>query len=52
MVRYEQFLAGLRSERVVLLLEPDELSFEITYTLLEAAHLRDHAGIGSADVAE
>jgi hypothetical protein len=52
MVRYEQFLAGLRSERVVLLLEPNELGFEITYSLLEATHLRDHTGIGSADVAE
>ena len=52
MVRYEQFLAGLRGERVVLLLQPDKFGLKITYTLLEAAHLRDHAGIGSADVAE
>ena len=52
MVRYKKFLTGLRSKRVVLLLEPDELGFEITYSLLEAAHLRDHAGIWSADVAE
>jgi Mor family transcriptional regulator len=52
MVRNEQVLACLRGERVVLLLKPYKLSFKITYTLLEAAHLRDHTGIGSADVAE
>jgi hypothetical protein len=51
-VRYKQFLACLRRERVILLLEPYKLLFEITYSLLETAHLRDHAGIGSADVAE
>jgi hypothetical protein len=51
-VRYKQILASLRSERVVLFLKPDKLGFQVTYTLLEAAHLRDHAGIGSADVAE
>ena len=52
MVRNKQVLACLSSESVVLLLEPNELGFEITYSLLEAAHLRDHTGIGSADVAE
>jgi hypothetical protein len=42
----------LRSERVVLFLEPHKLGFQVPNTLLEAAHLGYHAGIGTADVAE
>jgi hypothetical protein len=40
------------SERVVLFLEPHKLSFQVANTLLETAHLRDHARICTADVAE
>jgi hypothetical protein len=39
-------------KRVVLFLEPDKLGFQVANTLLETAHLGDHAGIGTADVAE
>jgi hypothetical protein len=42
----------LRGERVVLVLKPHKLGFKVANTLLETAHLRDHAGIGTADVAE
>ncbi len=45
-------MADLRGKRVVLFLEPQKLGFQITYTLLETAHLGDHAGIGAADVTE
>ncbi len=37
---------------VVLVLKPDKLGFEVANTLLETAHLGDHARIGTADVAE
>ena len=47
----EQRVANLCSQRVVPVLEPDKLSLQITYSLLKAAHLRDHAGIRPADVA-
>jgi hypothetical protein len=43
---------NLRRKRVVLFLEPSELGFQVPNTLLEAAHLGYHAGIGTADVAE
>ena len=42
----------LRCERVVLFLKPHKFGFKITNALLETAHLGDHAGIGTADVAE
>ncbi len=42
---------SLGSQHVVPVLESDKLSLQVTYSLLEAAHLRDHAGIGPADVA-
>ena len=48
----EQFGADFRSKRVVHILEPDQLSLQVAYSLLEAAHLRDDAGIWPADVAE
>jgi len=41
-----------RSQRVVLLLKPDKLGFQIPYALLEATHFGDHARIWTADVAE
>jgi len=45
-------VAGLNRERVILFLEPYKLGFQIAYSLLEAAHLGNDAGIGTADVAE
>jgi hypothetical protein len=39
-------------KRVVLVLKPDKLSFEVANTLLETAHLRNDARIETADVAE
>ena len=45
-------VGSLYRERVVLFLEPDELGFQVPYSLLEAAHLGNHAGVGTADVAK
>ena len=45
-------MASLNRERVILFLKPHKLGFQVAYSLLEAAHLRDDAGIGTADVAE
>jgi hypothetical protein len=45
-------VASLNSKRFVLFLEPYKLGFQVAYSLLEAAHLGNHAGIGTADVAE
>jgi hypothetical protein len=42
----------LYRERLVLFLEPDKFGFQVSYSLLEAAHLGNHAGVGTADVAE
>jgi hypothetical protein len=39
-------------EHIVLVLKPGKLGFQVAYSLLEAAHLCDHAGIRPADVAE
>jgi hypothetical protein len=47
-----QVRSGLPRERVLFLLKPDKLGFEVANTLLEATHLIDHAGIWPADVAE
>jgi hypothetical protein len=44
--------SSLRGKYIVLFLEPHKLGFQVANTLLETAHLRDHAGIGTADVAE
>ena len=52
-IRYQHVRVGsLYRERVVLFLEPDKLGFQVPYSLLEAAHLGNHAGVGTADVAE
>jgi hypothetical protein len=52
-VRHQHVLvAALNGERVILSLKPYKLGFEVAYSLLEAAHLGNHAGIGTADVAE
>jgi len=32
-------VSDLRSQRVVFILEPDKLGFQVTYSLLKAAHL-------------
>ena len=39
-------------QRVVRFLKPYKLGFQVAYSLLEAAHLGNDAGIGTADVAE
>jgi hypothetical protein len=53
-VQYQHVIlvTGLGSKRVVLFLEPHKLGFQVANALLETAHLGDHAGIGTADVAE
>jgi hypothetical protein len=45
-------VTSLNRECVILFLKPYKLGFEVAYSLLEAAHLGNHAGIGTADVAE
>jgi hypothetical protein len=51
--RDQHVLVGcLNRKRVILLLEPNKLGFQVAYSLLEAAHLGNDAGIGTADVAE
>jgi hypothetical protein len=42
----------LYRKRVVLFLEAYKLGFQVPYSLLEAAHLGNHAGIRTADVAK
>jgi hypothetical protein len=41
-----------RGKRVVLVLKPGELGFQVANALLEAAHFRDHTRVGTADVAK
>jgi hypothetical protein len=41
-----------RSKRVVFILEPHKLGFQVTNTLLETAHFGDHTRVWTADVAE
>jgi hypothetical protein len=48
----EQLVAGLSREHIVLLVQPGQLSFQVTHSPLEAAHLIYHTGIRPADVAE
>jgi hypothetical protein len=51
--RDQHVLVGsLNRKRVIRLLEPNKLGFQVAYSLLEAAHLGNDAGIGTADVAE
>jgi hypothetical protein len=45
-------VACFNRERVILFLKPYELGFQVAYSLLEAAHLGNDAGIRTADVAE
>jgi hypothetical protein len=51
-IRHQHVLVASLNQRVILFLKPYKLSFEVAYSLLEAAHLGNHAGIGTADVAE
>jgi hypothetical protein len=52
-IRHQHVLvASLNHKRVILFLKPDKLGFQVAYSLLEAAHLGNDAGIGTADVAE
>jgi hypothetical protein len=53
-IRYQQVLVLVRlyRKRVVLFLEPDKLGFQVPYSLLEAAHLGNQPGVGTADVTE
>jgi hypothetical protein len=52
-VRDQHVLVGrLYRQRFVLFLEPDKLGFQVPYSLLEAAHLGNDAGVGTADVTE
>ena len=52
-VRHQHVRAGcLYRERLVRFLKPDKLGFQVSYSLLEAAHLGNDAGVGTADVAE
>jgi hypothetical protein len=52
-IRYQHArVSCLYRKRVVLFLEPDKLGFQVPYSLLEATHLGNHAGIGTADVAK
>jgi hypothetical protein len=50
--RDKQLMPDFSGQRVVLLLEPVQRCFEITNSLLKAAHLGDHARIRPAYVAE
>jgi hypothetical protein len=45
-------VGSLNREGFVLFLEPDELGFQVPYSLLEAAHLANHTRVWTADVAE
>jgi hypothetical protein len=51
-VQYKHVFVTAGSERVVLFLKPSKLGLQITNTLLETAHLGEHARIWTADVAE
>jgi hypothetical protein len=46
------FIVSDGGKRVVFGLEPYELGLQVTDTLLQAPHLRNHAGVRTADVAE
>ena len=51
--RYQElFVAGPSHKCIVLVLKPHKLGFQVSHSLLETAHLRDHPGIGTANVAK
>jgi hypothetical protein len=41
-----------RGKRVILVLKPGKLGFEVANALLKATHFRDHTRVGTADVAK
>jgi hypothetical protein len=45
-------MASFNGKCGILLLKPNKLGFQVAHSLLEAAHLGNDAGIGTADVAE
>ena len=45
-------MADFSGEYIVDLLKPGELGFQVMHALLQSTHLRDHAWIRPADVAE
>src|SRR6516162_4429611 len=49
---HEQLVADLRSEDVLLLLEPGQLGLQVPHAPLKPAHFRYDAGVRPADVAE
>jgi hypothetical protein len=52
-IRHQYVLVACPNrQRLVLLLKPDKLGFQVAYSLLEATHLGKHTGIGTADVAK
>jgi hypothetical protein len=48
----QDFVLIHRCEHVILRLKPYEFGLEIPNAPLETPHLRDHPGVGTADVAE
>jgi hypothetical protein len=46
------FVRQPRSERVIHVLEPHKLGFQVANALLETTHFGDHTRVGTADVAE
>ncbi|MBE1562914.1 hypothetical protein H4W81_005693 [Nonomuraea africana] len=48
----ERLIAGLRCKSVILGLEPGKFCLQVADSLLQAAHLRDHSRVRTADVAE
>ena len=45
-------MIGLRGKHIVDFVQPGKLGFEVTYTLLEATHLRDQTRVRPADMAQ
>jgi hypothetical protein len=45
-------VTGRSNEHIILVLKPGKLGLQVSYSLLQTAHLCDHAGIRPADVAE
>jgi hypothetical protein len=49
---HQVLVSRIYRQRVVLFLEPDKFGFQVTYSLLQTAHLGYHTRIGTADVAK
>jgi hypothetical protein len=50
--RDQHVVADFSGEHVIDLLKPSELGLQVMHALLKSAHLRNHARIRPADVAE